>query len=209
MTYHHEYLSAMTSIRCRLHHLGCGLGFCCLCHCCLLVVFFCVLFADFGTILWPTRKEWKKEDQTLVSDYYCCYEWMRSVQYLKYKWIHGFLTRKWTNQHLIINILVNMYQICSSFLVNRTKYWSSSFYFYNHNHLLLLCWWWILTWVSVSCSCLANAFRSDPTTYWLPSNAFSNSSNCNGANAVRIRFGFRYGCNRKSPVRANEKDKRN
>lgn len=50
------------------------------------------------------------------------------------------------------------------------------------------------TCVSVRLSVFASAFRSDPTTYWLPSNAFSNSSSCIGWNAVRIRFGFRYGC---------------
>lgn len=54
------------------------------------------------------------------------------------------------------------------------------------------------TCVSDKFNACANAFLSAPTTYWLLSNACSNFNNCPGENAVRTRFGFLNGCNRKS-----------
>lgn len=65
----------------------------------------------------------------------------------------------------------------------------------------------IFTCVSVRLSVFASALRSDPTTYWLPSNAFSSSSSCIGWNAVRMRFGFRYGCKKISTQMKKKKTK--
>lgn len=56
----------------------------------------------------------------------------------------------------------------------------------------------VLTCVSDKFNACANAFRSAPTTYWLLSNACSNFNNWPGEKAVRTRFGFLNGCNKKS-----------